>query len=108
LMLKAEEKHIDFQTQIDAAIPRRLTGDPTRLNQVLINLAGNAVKFTERGYVLVQVTRRKKEGSRLWLQFDVIDTGIGIAPEYVDTIFDSFTQAGSDTTRKFGGTGLGL
>lgn len=108
LMLKAEEKHIQLHTFIDPAIPRRLTGDPTRLNQILVNLSGNAVKFTEKGCVEVRVTLHKKDGIKLWLRFDVIDTGIGIAPQYVDTIFDSFTQAGADTTRKFGGTGLGL
>ena len=108
LMLKAEEKHIELRIDVEDGIPRRLTGDPTRLNQVLINLAGNAVKFTEKGYVAIKVSTRKREGEKLWLQFDVTDTGIGIAPEYVDSIFDSFTQAGADTTRKFGGTGLGL
>ena len=108
LMLKAEEKHIELRTTIDPSIPKRLTGDPTRLNQVLINLAGNAIKFTENGYVEIRVTLEKNENNKLWLRFDVIDTGIGIGAEYVDKIFDSFTQAGADTTRKFGGTGLGL
>lgn len=108
LLLKAEEKHIDLRVVADPQIPKRIMGDPTRLNQVLINLAGNAVKFTEHGYVEVKVALKKKENNKLWLQFDVIDTGIGIAAEYVDKIFESFTQAGSDTTRKFGGTGLGL
>ncbi len=108
LMLKAEEKQIKLQVDVDPSIPRRLTGDPTRINQVLINLTGNAVKFTENGYVELRVSIRKKDNKKIWLQFDVLDTGIGIAPEFVDTIFDSFTQAGADTTRKFGGTGLGL
>ncbi len=108
LMLKAEEKHIELRFTIDHDIPKRLTGDPTRLNQVLINLAGNAVKFTEKGYVEVHASLVKREDRKLWIKFDVTDTGIGIAAEYVDSIFDSFTQAGSDTTRKFGGTGLGL
>ena len=108
LMLKAEEKHIELRTFIDPLIPKRLNGDPTRLNQILINLAGNAIKFTDKGYVEMRVTLQKKEARKLWLQFDIIDTGIGIDAEYVDKIFDSFTQAGSDTTRKFGGTGLGL
>ena len=107
LMLKAEEKNIELRITTDDAIPKRLIGDPTRLNQVLINLAGNAVKFTEKGYVEIKTTLREK-ASKLWLQFDVIDTGIGISADYVDTIFDSFTQAGTDVTRKFGGTGLGL
>ncbi|MEI8278872.1 MAG: tetratricopeptide repeat protein [Bacteroidota bacterium] len=108
LMLKAEEKGIDLRITIDNAIPKRLTGDPTRLNQILINLTGNAVKFTEKGYVEVKTSIQKKEHGKLWLQFDIIDTGIGIAPDYVDSIFESFTQAGTDVARKFGGTGLGL
>lgn len=108
LLLKAEEKQIDLRINIDEGIPKRLNGDPTRLNQILINLAGNAVKFTDKGYVEITTRLQKKEDSKLWLKFDVTDTGIGIAKEYVDTIFDSFTQAGSDTARKFGGTGLGL
>jgi len=108
LMLKVEEKGISFRTFVEIGIPARLTGDPTRLSQVLINLAGNAVKFTEKGFVEVRATLQKKEGDRLWVRFDVTDSGIGIAPEFVDSIFDSFTQAGSDITRKFGGTGLGL
>lgn len=108
LLLKFEEKGVDLRITVDPAIPRRVTGDPTRINQVLINLAGNAVKFTEKGYVEVKATLVKKEGDKLRIKLDVIDTGIGIAPEYVDTIFDSFTQAGADVTRKFGGTGLGL
>jgi len=108
LFLKAEEKNIGLHVFIDPAIPKRLVGDPTRINQVLINLAGNSVKFTEHGQIEVRATLQKSEGKRHWVQFDVKDTGIGIAPEYVDKIFDSFTQAGSDVTRKFGGTGLGL
>lgn len=108
LLLKFEEKGVELRITVDPAIPRRVTGDPTRINQVLINLAGNAVKFTEKGHVEVKATLVKKEGDQLRVKFDVIDTGIGIGPEYVDTIFDSFTQAGADVTRKFGGTGLGL
>jgi len=108
LMLKAEEKHIDFRTEVDSQIPHRMVGDPTRINQILINLAGNAVKFTEKGYVEVKASVQKQEGKNYWLQFDITDTGIGIAADYVDTIFESFTQAGTDVTRKFGGTGLGL
>jgi signal transduction histidine kinase/CheY-like chemotaxis protein/HPt (histidine-containing phosphotransfer) domain-containing protein len=108
LLLKAEEKKIDMVVHIDAAIPKRVVGDPTRVNQVLINLAGNAVKFTETGFVEIKASIKKHDKSKIWVQFDVIDTGIGIAPDYVDKIFDSFTQAGSDTARKYGGTGLGL
>ncbi|MCW3123478.1 MAG: tetratricopeptide repeat protein, partial [Flavipsychrobacter sp.] len=75
LMLKAEEKHIELRITVANDIPKRLTGDPTRLNQILINLAGNAVKFTDRGYVEVKVTIQKKKDDKLWLQFDVTDTG---------------------------------
>ncbi len=108
LLLKAEEKKLMLKLSIDERIPNRLTGDPTRLNQILINLAGNAVKFTERGFVEIKATLLKREGNKLSIQFDVTDTGIGIAAENINSIFDSFTQAGADTTRKFGGTGLGL
>jgi signal transduction histidine kinase/CheY-like chemotaxis protein/HPt (histidine-containing phosphotransfer) domain-containing protein/Tfp pilus assembly protein PilF len=108
LMLKAEEKRIDLKLNIDPTIPNRLMGDPTRINQILINLAGNAVKFTDNGYVAVNAMLQKSDGKKHWIQFDVVDTGIGIAADYVDKIFDSFTQAGTDIARKFGGTGLGL
>lgn len=108
LMLKAEEKNIELRTTIDPAIPNRMVGDPTRINQVLVNLTGNSIKFTEKGYVEVKVSIEKKEEKRYWLRFDVIDTGIGISSDYIDKIFESFTQAGTDVARKFGGTGLGL
>jgi signal transduction histidine kinase/DNA-binding response OmpR family regulator len=108
LMLKAEEKGIMLKTNIDSNIPNRMIGDPTRINQVLINLTGNAIKFTEKGYVEVKVTIEKKEDKKYLLRFDVIDTGIGISSDYIDSIFESFTQAGTDVARKFGGTGLGL
>ncbi|HTN46172.1 MAG TPA: tetratricopeptide repeat protein [Flavipsychrobacter sp.] len=108
LMLKSEEKKIDFRTTVDEKIPRRLIGDPTRIHQILLNLASNAVKFTEKGHVEIKVSIERSESKRHLLRFDVIDTGIGIAEGYVGSIFESFTQAGSDVTRKFGGTGLGL
>jgi signal transduction histidine kinase/CheY-like chemotaxis protein/HPt (histidine-containing phosphotransfer) domain-containing protein len=108
LMFKAEERNIELKLYTDDRLPHRLFGDPTRINQILINLAGNAVKFTERGHVAINASLAKKENNTYWLQFDVEDTGIGIATEYVDQIFESFTQAGTDVTRKFGGTGLGL
>ena len=108
LLFKAEEKGLDFRVSVDEHIPVRLTGDPTRINQVLINLAGNAIKFTEKGHVSLDVSIEKKEDHRFGLRFEVADTGIGISPDYVETIFESFTQAGTDIARKFGGTGLGL
>ncbi len=108
LLFKAEEKGIDLRINIANNIPNRFTGDPTRINQILINLAGNAVKFTDKGYVEINTTIEKKVDKKYWLRFNIIDTGIGIAPDYVESIFESFTQAGSDVARKFGGTGLGL
>lgn len=108
LLLKAEEKNIDLKMIVDPALPKRVIGDPTRVNQILINLAGNAVKFTDKGFVEVKITMLKAESGKIWVQFDVTDTGIGIAADYVDKIFESFTQAGTDVARKFGGTGLGL
>lgn len=108
LLYKAEEKGLEFKLYLDPALPVRLIGDPTRINQVLINLAGNAVKFTERGSISIDATVSKQEGDLYWIRFDVTDTGIGISPDYVGSIFESFTQAGTDTARKFGGTGLGL
>lgn len=106
-LMKAEEKKITFTVVIDERIPARLTGDPTRLNQILVNLAGNAVKFTDQGGVEIAATLRSKD-NKYRIQFDVKDSGIGISAEHVEHIFDSFTQAGTDITRKFGGTGLGL
>lgn len=108
LLYKAEEKGIEFFANVSKDIPVRLVGDPTRINQVIINLAGNAVKFTERGHVAIKVTEEKQDGKKHFIRFDVEDTGIGISPEYVEQIFESFTQAGTDVARKFGGTGLGL
>ena len=108
LLLKADEKQLQMRVSLDPSISNRLIGDPTRINQVLINLAGNAVKFTDKGSVDIKTTLHKKDGDTTWVRFDIIDTGIGIAPDYVDRIFESFTQAGTDIARKFGGTGLGL
>ncbi|MBA3829791.1 MAG: tetratricopeptide repeat protein [Taibaiella sp.] len=108
LLMKAEEKGIALNIYIDPLIPRKVIGDPTRINQVLINLTGNAVKFTDNGQVAVHATLEKTENKKHQIRFDVIDTGIGIGKDYIDKVFDSFTQAGSDVARKFGGTGLGL
>ena len=108
LQLKAGEKGIEFRITPDKKIPDLLRGDPTRINQVLINLAGNAVKFTEHGYVEIKTTLILLQDEKCIIRFDVNDTGIGIPAGYVGKIFESFTQAGSDTARKYGGTGLGL
>ena len=87
-------------------MPRRVVGDAGRLNQVLINLLGNAVKFTDRGRVALRVTRTDQAGPGL--RFDVLDSGMGIAPAALERLFQPFTQADASTTRRFGGTGLGL
>lgn len=109
MLVKSEEKKLDLILKIDDAIPDHLIGDPTRLNQILINLLGNAVKFTEAGNVsLICKLTKTIDSENIVVTFDVMDTGMGISKEYVDKIFESFTQAGTDTARKFGGTGLGL
>ncbi len=108
MKFKSEEKGLDLLTEIDPAIPKTLVGDPTRLNQILINLAGNAIKFTESGKVTVKCHLVGKSNGKAEVKYEVIDTGIGIAQDKVQSVFESFSQASSDTTRKFGGTGLGL
>lgn len=108
LVLKAREKHIEFRTYVDPAIPENISGDPTRINQILVNLAGNAVKFTENGYVELRAKLLREDKNFYTIQFDITDTGIGISEEYKSNMFQSFSQAGADTTRRFGGTGLGL
>jgi two-component system, sensor histidine kinase and response regulator len=102
---RAREKGLSMMTFVDPALPETLLGDPTRLRQVLTNLVGNAVKFTEHGEIVVRVSLAP-DGREV--SFEVRDTGIGIAPEVQARLFQSFTQADSSTTRKYGGTGLGL
>ncbi len=108
LLFKADEKKLSFNIIINPNVPKTLFGDPTRLNQVLINITGNAIKFTETGGVTININEVNRQGNFSLLQFSIIDTGIGISEENIGKIFDSFLQASSDTTRKFGGTGLGL
>ncbi|MYN17011.1 response regulator [Rugamonas sp. FT107W] len=103
-----QDKPVEVLFDLDPALPSDVLGDALRLNQVLVNLAGNAVKFTERGSVVVSVRLLDGDDEHVRLHFSVRDTGIGIAPEQQGSIFDSFTQAESSTTRRFGGTGLGL
>lgn len=107
LLLKAEEKNLSLILEADNDIPP-LIGDPTRIAQILINLAGNSVKFTEQGFVSITAKMMRHADERVRLSLEVTDTGIGIAPDYVEKIFESFTQAGTDVARRFGGTGLGL
>jgi len=101
-------KNVDLLFDVDPAIPRTLVGDALRIKQILINLGGNAVKFTQQGQVVVGWRMLAHHGDRVRLEVTVRDSGIGIAPENQARIFEAFTQAESSTTRRFGGTGLGL
>jgi CheY-like chemotaxis protein/HPt (histidine-containing phosphotransfer) domain-containing protein len=105
---KANEKNLEFLIAADPDIPPNLVGDPLRLGQILINLVNNAVKFTERGEVVVSVSVHETAAGRVRLHFSVRDTGIGMTPEQTARLFEAFSQADTSTTRKFGGTGLGL
>ncbi len=105
---KADEKGLSLSSKIDPGVPPSIKGDPVRLYQVLMNLVGNAIKFTEQGSVDVSVITAGRNDGQIPIRFDVADTGIGISEENLSKIFEKFTQASSDTTRKFGGTGLGL
>lgn len=104
----ASKKGISFRAEVNDSVPELLAGDAVRFAQVLNNLAGNAVKFTETGQVSVQVSCNETNEKYTMLQVRVSDTGIGIPADKIHKIFDSFTQAGDDITRKYGGTGLGL
>ena len=104
---KATEKGIEFEVVENDLLPTQLRTDPTRLQQCLINLIDNAIKFTEKGHVHVNVSLGNKN-NQPYIRFDVADTGIGISEEKQHMIFESFTQADGETTRKYGGTGLGL
>lgn len=109
LQFRASEKGVVIHNEIGSGVPRRVIGDPHRLNQILLNLAGNAVKFTEEGTVNIVVSEVLSDNEELvCLRFEVRDTGIGIEPDKLDAIFNNFSQASESTTRKFGGTGLGL
>ena len=106
--VRAQEKNLELATRITPGVPAHLIGDPLRLRQVLLNLLGNAVKFTERGHVLLTVEREAGGEDSATLRFSVEDTGIGIPPDRIDRIFGRFSQADSSTARKYGGSGLGL
>jgi PAS domain S-box-containing protein len=101
-------KGLQLRGGLATDVPERVWGDPTRLRQVLLNLVGNAVKFTAQGQIDCSVCVGGREGSTVALSFAVNDTGIGIAPEHLGVVFEAFSQADTSTTRKFGGTGLGL
>lgn len=108
MAVRAHEKGLELAYHINADVPLDLMGDPLRLRQIIINLIGNAVKFTEKGEVVVRIKKQGEENGVPELLFSVTDTGIGIPAEKVGILFQRFTQVDSSTTRKYGGTGLGL
>jgi two-component system, sensor histidine kinase and response regulator len=105
---RVESKKIELASKIHNDVPTCLRGDATRVRQIFVNLLGNAVKFTERGEIVVSISRVEEQDDQIMLRMEVRDTGIGIAPAVHEKIFEAFSQADGSTTRKFGGTGLGL
>jgi two-component system, sensor histidine kinase and response regulator len=108
IAVRADAKGIELAYEVSPDVPDALRGDPGRLRQVVLNLVGNAIKFTERGEVLLRVELQRRTADDVALLFSVTDTGIGIAPDKLARIFEPFTQADSSSTRVYGGTGLGL
>ena len=108
LSFQAEGKDLELTTHCDSRIPETLAGDPVRLKQVLLNLAGNAVRFTEKGYVRMKAELLEMRDQSCRIHFEVEDSGIGMSEEQLQFVFEKFRQAASSTTRKYGGTGLGL
>jgi signal transduction histidine kinase/DNA-binding response OmpR family regulator/HPt (histidine-containing phosphotransfer) domain-containing protein len=108
LALRAHKKRLELAFHVAPDVPETLVGDPGRLRQVVVNLVGNAIKFTEHGEVVVRVEKESQTADEVCLHFRVTDTGVGIPRERQDLIFEAFTQADSSTTRHYGGTGLGL
>ena len=108
LSMRVHEKRLAFTSSVAPEVPDQLAGDWPRLEQVLTNLVGNAIKFTERGSIGVRLVVDERTPESVLLQFAVSDTGIGIAPDRQSQVFEAFTQADGSTTRRYGGTGLGL
>ncbi len=108
LAVRAHQKKLEMAYFVEPDVPAFLLGDSARLNQVILNLLGNAVKFTDRGEVLLRVQVEKQEAGKVFLRFSVSDTGIGIPMNKQEAIFDAFSQADASVSRRFGGTGLGL
>jgi PAS domain S-box-containing protein len=102
------QKGLTLELIVDEAVPATLNGDPYRLNQILVNLVGNAIKFTHKGGIHISISIQKTAAKEIFLNFAIADTGIGIETDKIDKIFESFTQANAETSRKYGGTGLGL
>ncbi|MEA2625053.1 MAG: hypothetical protein QOD06_1098 [Candidatus Binatota bacterium] len=108
IAVRAQDKGLDLRAQVAPDVPAKLVGDPNRLRQVLVNLIGNAIKFTMKGEVRLQVERVSDGVPGEMLRFSISDTGVGIPADKLESIFESFTQVDSSVTRQFGGTGLGL
>ncbi|MEZ5950938.1 MAG: ATP-binding protein [Planctomycetaceae bacterium] len=108
LAARAHRKGLELAWRVDPSISRMVLGDPVRIRQILMNLVGNAIKFTEQGEIVVQVQTLQTRDNDVELHFQVRDTGIGIASHRLQKIFEAFEQADASTTRQFGGTGLGL
>lgn len=108
LAYKADKKGLELACEIDPDIPAFVRGDPGKIRQILINLLGNAIKFTDKGEIIVRCNLEDSKSGMIKIHFTVSDTGVGIAPEKTEKIFESFRQADESTTRKYGGTGLGL
>jgi len=108
LSLRAEEKELELICDVSPDVPDAVVGDPTRLRQILSNLIGNAIKFTDHGEIVASVRPAEEHDGRVRLEFAVADTGIGVAADKTEAIFEPFRQADSSTTRKYGGSGLGL
>jgi signal transduction histidine kinase len=108
LVIRAQEKGLDLNLRVDPQVVDLVSGDPIRLRQIIVNLVGNAIKFTSSGGVTVSVQSESQDSERAMIRFTVTDTGIGIPAGRQQEIFSSFTQADNSTTRRFGGTGLGL
>jgi PAS domain S-box-containing protein len=108
LAVRAPQKGIELACDVPPEVPDRLVGDPERLRRIIVNLVGNAIKFTEKGEVVVRASLESLSPEEAAIHFTVTDTGIGIPPEKLQRIFEAFAQADSSTTRKYGGTGLGL
>jgi signal transduction histidine kinase len=106
--ISTHEKGLEFAYHIHHDIPSLLRGDPGRLRQILINLTNNAIKFTEKGEIIVTATLEEETETNVTIRFAVKDTGIGIAKKDLNVLFKSFHQADASTTRRYGGTGLGL
>jgi len=104
----AQEKGLDLILQVDTQVADLVEGDSARLRQIIVNLIGNALKFTSTGGVTLSVQKESQDARHTTIRFSVIDTGIGIPPDKQKEIFSSFTQADNSITRKYGGTGLGL